>query len=280
MNILKTVAAVLGLACALPSLAADEPGGWALSLGPGSALEAARRLFSGATQEADGSLVLAHDRLLRLPGTSKTRAQLPAGTRLSAPTALRVRSEGRPYTLLMWEGVRPDASGDGGFGEEVAVLAVLPEGSLDASDVAEVKGDRDTYLDQGPVLGSEDAFTVLNAHHNSSQGYASTDLFHLRDGRLRRIASVFTLSSLINCQDAFQEDLQWRVEPDGDGPPRILAQLTLTHAPALMRSGCDRMPRTRNEHFEDRYRWNAAQKRYLHEGGNSDRLDRWNDQHR
>jgi hypothetical protein len=190
-----------------------------------------------------------------------------------------VRSEGKMFTLLFWEGTRPDTDGDGGFGDKVAVLAAFPAGSVEATDVAEIKTDRDTYLDKGPVLGADDAFTILNAHHNSSQGYVSTDLFHLRNGRLQLITSVFTLSAMISCE-AFQEDLQWRVEPDGNGPPRILALMELTHAPKLALSGCDQRPKTRTERFQDSYRWNAGRQRYLREGGNSDALDKWNDQHR
>ena len=256
---------------------ADKATGWGRPVGAGTALEAAQRIFSGATLEADGTLVLARDKILRLPGTSKTRAVLPAGTHLGPPEAEVIRSQGTKYLVLLWEGARPDSSEDGGFGDAVAVLAAFPDGSGEPTDVEEVKLDRETYLGKGPDLITDDAFTVINAHHNSSQGYASTDLFHIRDGRLRRIANFFTLSANASCENAFQEDLNWRVEPDGEGPPRIIALLDLVHAPARFLDGCAKAPKPSTEHFQDSYRWNAAQGRYLHESGNSGRLQKWNE---
>jgi hypothetical protein len=264
------------------ALAADAADGWSTPVGSGDALAAAQRLFGNKVDDSISDFVLQHEKVLRIPGTSKTRAVLPTGTRLSEPQAMTVRSQGKTFTLLLWTGERPEApaGNGGGFGDEVAVLAVFPEGSLEASDVAEVKGDRETSFHKGPTLGDEDAFTVLNAHHNSSQGYLATDLFHLRDGRLRRIDSLFTLSANSGCeQPSFEETLRWRIEPDGVNPPRIVALRDLIHSPKSMQNeDCEHKPKTRVEHFQDSYRWDARQNRYQREGGNSGKLDKWNQQ--
>ncbi|MDS4058414.1 MAG: hypothetical protein RKP73_07565 [Candidatus Contendobacter sp.] len=248
-------------------------------MGPMStAYDAARRIFLGAAKDEEENLALTQDKALRMPGTSKTRATLPKGTTLGSPESLDVRSEGKQFKLLLWEGTRPDGGEDGGFGESVAVLAVFPEGSIEPIDVAEIKQDRDTALGKRINLGDDDAFTVLNAHHNSNQGYAITDLFHLREGRLRHIANLFTLSSNCCCGESFKEELHWRVEPDGTNLPRIVATIELTQAPKEFTEGCDRKPKPQVESFKNVYRWDAMKQRYLHEGGNSSRLDKWNQQ--
>ncbi|MFO1424581.1 MAG: hypothetical protein U1F70_13220 [Candidatus Competibacteraceae bacterium] len=253
--------------------------GWNTAMGPaGTAYDAARRIFPGASKDKEENLTLTQDKVLRMPGTSKTRATLPKGTTLSSPESLNVGSEGKQFKLLLWEGTRPDGGENGGFGESVAVLAVFPEGGIEPTDVAEVKQDRETFLSERVNLGGEDAFTVLNTHHNSNQGYVITDLFHLREGRLRHIANLFTLSSNCCCGESFKEELRWRAEPDGANPPRIVATVELTQAPKEFTEGCDPKPKPRVESFKKVYRWDAVKQRYLHESGDSGRLDKWNQQ--
>lgn len=262
---------------------AGPPAGWNTPLsgdGRQTAYDGARRIFPGAERDKSGNLVLAGDKLLRMPGTSKRRASLPEGTQLGTPSALLVRSEGRRFHVLLWEGFRPESSEDGGFGEAVAVLAVFPEGSSEPSDVAEVKSDRETWLGKSGLvnLGAEDGFVVANTHHNSNQGYLIATLFHLRDGRLRQIATAFTLSNNAGCRGSFDENLRWRTEPDGDGPPRVIAEVELIHNPKDATDSCEggRAPKPRSETFADSYRWDAAKSRYLREKGNSAQLEKWN----
>ena len=256
------------------------PPGWDIAMGPKStAYDAARHLFPGVTWDKEGNLVLTQEKVLRMPGTRKTRAVLPKGTTLTSPQSLDVRSEGQRFKLLLWEGTRPDGDQDGGFGESVAILAVFPQNNIEPADVAEVKQDRNTALGEPINLGQEDAFTLLNTHHNSNQGYVITDLFLLREGRFRRIANLFTLSSNCCCGESFEEKPRWRVEPDSANPPRITAVVEMTRAPEAFTADCDPKPKPRSVSFEDVYRWNAVEKRYLRERGNIDRLDRWNQQH-
>jgi hypothetical protein len=264
------------------AVAAGAPQGWDWPMANNAtAYDAARRVFPGAEKDQAGSLTLKRDKLLRMPGTSKARADLPEGTRMETPSAIAVRSQGKQFTVLLWNGTRPEPSEDGGFAEGVAVLAVFPAGSVEPTDVAEVKTDRETFFGEPPLLalGAEEGFTLVNAHLNAGQEYAATTLFHLRDGRLRRIADAFTLGSAGGCENSFRENLRWRAEPDGDNPPRVIATVDLIHNPEGDGEDCGRTAKPRTEQFQDSYRWDSGKGQYRHEKGNSERLDKWNESH-
>lgn len=254
--------------------------GWDEPIGSGGrALDAALRLFPGAALDGGERLVLAREKVLRLPGTSAERAPLPAGTRLQAPSgALHLRSEGRRYTVLLWEGERPEGANGGGFGEGVAVLAVVPEGQVEPTDVAEVKRDRFTGLGPRVDLGAEDGFLLFNTHHNAGQGYQLADLFHLRGGRLRRVVDgLFTLSASTGCRGSFEQTLAVRTEPDGAGPRAIVLEVERVLEPPDQVRDCPRARAPRRERFADRWRWDAGRGMYRREGGTLDRLVRWNE---
>ena len=258
--------------------------GWATPIGQGrTAVDAARQVFPGGTL-VDGQFVLAHDKQLRMPGTSKTRAMLPQETHLEAPTSRLVRAQGRRHVLLFWEGTRPEASENGGFGEEVAVLAVIPEGTAEVTDVAEVKQDRLTFLggEALPPLGPDDAFTVVNTHLNAGEEFIVTSLFHVRGSRLRPIAELFLFSEVGGCQDTFQTALSWKTKSlAGRDYPDVLAMVDLVHSPKGYNDGCDPpLAKERRETFQDVYRWDAVQAQYVRASGNIDRLAKWLDTHR
>lgn len=267
------------LLAARPATAADKtPTGWQTPMGTHTALDAAKRIFPGATfdPKAD-ALTVAADKALRMLGTTKERASVPEGTTLSAPTSRTVKSEGKTCTVLLWEGMRPDTSDEGGFGEQVAVLAVFAEGSIEPIDVAEVKADRETSLGRLFPLGADQGFTVLNEHHNSNQQYQIADVFHLRGGRLRKVASVFTLSSSAGCDAlTFEEGLQVRAGPS-DAPtlPPLVVSVDLVRWPPDSASECKK--KTTTEHYEDRFRWDATKDKYVLESGTIKTLDTWNE---
>lgn len=222
---------------------------------------------------------LAADKVLRMPGTSRERALLPEGTTLSEPSIRTVRAATATYRLVLWEAMRPDGDADGGFGEQAAVLAVFPEGAREPTDVAELKTDRSTFFGEEPLLalGPDEAFTIVNHHANAGQPYTDVSLFHLVNGRLRRIANMLLLSSMGGCASAFRETLHWRTERV-DGPyPKVIATVDVLHAPDEDQEGCD-PPRARQrlERFSDTYTWDAAKKAYSRSSGTLDRLDRWN----
>jgi hypothetical protein len=157
-------------------------------------------------RQALWALVLGQDKTLRMPGTSRQRAELPAGTTLAGVwLPLSVRSQGRKYTMLLWDGERPESSEDGG---------------------------------------------------------------------------IFTLSNNNGCdKGSFDEQLVWRVEADGANRPRLVATVALVHAPKDFVAGCTPMPKTATETFANTYRWDAAKGQYRDEGGNLDRLYKWNERH-
>lgn len=243
--------------------------------------ERAAQAFGAGQAAPEGGWTLARDKQLRLPGTSRERARLPAGTTLRLAATLQVKEGGRLHDVQLWQGQRPGSESDGGFGDEVAVLAVFAAGQAAPIDVAEVKTDRFTGFPSAPLIkltAADDAFVLHNTHHNAGQPYTSVSLFHLRQGRLRRIAVVDLLGELSGCARAFDERLEWLTEPDMAPLPIVVARVTLVHAPRASTGGCEgHRPVERREVFEDRWRWDSAKGQYLRQGGTLDRLDRWND---
>jgi len=70
---------------------------------------------------------------------------------LRLATRIVVRTQGKRDAVQLWDGTRPDDQGphdSGGSGEQVSVLAVLPEGAAAPTEVAEVKLDRETCLSE------------------------------------------------------------------------------------------------------------------------------------
>ena len=211
-----------------------------------------RGVFPGARLDADGTVVLTQEKILRIPGTSKERTVLGEGTRVARQASLKVRAQGRMHEVEMWAG------------DDVGVLAVFPAGVNLPTDVADVQTDRTPFLSSELIsLGGDDAFTVSNSHHNAGEGFNETSLFHLRDGRLRRIAVVPTYSVMAGCAKAYKEELAWRIETDGSELPTVIADVDKTHAPADFTDGCKGKPKEWHEHKIVRYRWNAAKDRYL-----------------
>ena len=268
------VMAVLVLCTVVSAAPPATPTGWSTPLGPGkTAIDGARRIFPGGTLDGD-TFELTEDKILRMPGTSKDRADLPAGTTLQAPDSVTIRAQGRRYTLLMWDGERPTSSENGGFGDSIAVLAVFPEGSAEPTDVAEVRQDRETYLIAGgtPTLGPDDTFTVVNTHLNAGEEFVITSLFHLRDRRLRRIAEVFTESAM-GCTGSVVETPSWKIGAVKGGEyPELISVVDVVKNPAAYTKDCEApRPKERRLHYEDRYRWDALKKQYVLVGSPSRR---------
>ena len=269
---------------AKPARAASMPSsGFEL---PSSLIAArAQQVFGPLQQDAEGSTLMREARRLRLPGTSRERADLPAGTRLRLSAAHRVRESGRPHDVMLWHGERPEGAEGGGFQDEVAVLAVFRAGEAAPVDVAEVKTDRMTYFAEPAVrpLGAQDElFDLVNHHANAGQPYAEHSLYHLRGGRLRRIVQVDLLGGFGGCAKSFEQTIAWRTEPDAAQPlPRIVAEVSVHHAPRAHTTECRPRPTPRTQLYSGRYRWDAAADRYRAEPGSTlDRLARWNESRR
>jgi hypothetical protein len=247
----------------------------------------AQEVFGPLQVDADGT-AMRQPRRLRLPGTSRERAELPSGTRLRLGAAHRVRERGQPFDIMLWHGDRPEGSQGslgGGFHNQVAVLAVFRAGEPAPMDVAEVKTDRMTYFAEPAVraLGSlDDMFDLVNHHANAGQPYAEHSLYHLRGGRLRRVVQVDLLGEFGGCAKSFEQSVTWRTEPDAAQPlPRIVAEVTVHHAPRIHTAECYPRPVPRQQVYNARFRWDAAADRYRAEpGGTLDKLARWNEARR
>ena len=235
-------------------------------------------IFKGAHEGKDSSkIVTGAEKVFRQIGT-KERTVLPAGTPLTSFDAIRVRGDGRRYLVLLCTAETNATEVPGGGAE---VLAVFPQGSAEPQDVADVKGD--TFCSFGEKaelsLGPDDAFTIVNSHSNSNQAYLDTALFHVHQGRLRRIDSVFTLSVRGLCEKSFEESLAWRTEPDAACPyPKIVATVTLVHGPSKDEEAeCPkRKSKARTETYSESYHWDKGQERYVSAGKGFEALERFN----
>ena len=108
-------------------------------------------------------------------------------------SAIAFTSGGTELVALLLEA---DAEAVGALGS--SVLAVFdpahPERAIDLADIAT---DQHTGLDEPALLelgAEDDGLLVSSSHFNSSQGYRSTSVLALVDGKLTEMASVFTFS--------------------------------------------------------------------------------------
>lgn len=257
-------------------VAAGGPGSAQPAPSSSVAARAARVFHVGGGADAQ---VLRTEMVLRMPGTSRERARLPAGSRVGEATTRRVQAQGRAHDVVLWDIERP-AEADGGFGDAAAVLAVFPADGLEPTDVVEVKTDRDTAIGESLVpLGTAQAFTLRNAHHNAGQPYLETALFHIHGGRLRRIARVFTLGDLSGCERAFEETVSFATRDEGQPLPAVIATVVLVQAPTHTHDTCGDGPRPRERRrtFQQTYRWDPRKAAYLDAGGTLAQLDAFNE---
>lgn len=242
---------------------------------PGSSLTFLRlgqAVFPGARADGEGNglFVTTREQVLRQPGT-RERATLPEGTRITELEAFTVRGEGRRSLVTLWNA----AVSVGHPGETSWILAVFPEGAGEPTDVVSVQTDVFCDIDDGKLLalGPDDGFFIRNHHNNSNQSYLDTGLFHVVDGRLRRVAEVFTLEARLDCAHTFFEALSWRVVPGADGGrPRVGA--TVRVSPRTDCPGGKTVVRPRE--YKETYRWDPAGRQYRPEGRHFEGLDKFN----
>lgn len=234
-------------------------------------------VFKGVRKDVKtGDLATAEDKTLRRIG-DKERTEVPAGTSLNTFKAIRVRGDGRTYIVMFWNA---DQS-DNGWG--TSVLAVFPDGSSEPQDVADVRGDRECYLQEPPLsVGADDAFAILNTHLNAGEEYLFTKMLHIHGGRFRNIANVFTLSGAGNgayCYEAFTEELKWSTEPDAGSPySKIIAKVTLNTGPNKDDdySECPKKIRDRTRVFTETFRWDKTKGRFISVDNGLKELARFN----
>jgi len=252
--------ALAGMTSAWPAEVADLDADYT-SGAKASYLQLLLKVFPGATRTDERELTLAQNKELRRPGT-KERSSLPAGARLTGFDARWIRADGRRNLLLSFS-----ASGADAF--EPFIVMVVPEGASEPQDVADFSADRMTWMnDQWLDLGQDDAFIVSAAHHNSGQGYLIESVFHIREGRFRAVADLFTLNVNGGCQNLFTETTAWSTEPvPASSHARVRVAVTRKVGPAAEeRKECGSRAKSRVETYRGSWTWNAARNAYVSEG--------------
>jgi hypothetical protein len=235
-------------------------------------------VFPGLREDSkSGNLIMTSEAEFRRMGETE-RTVLPVGTRLASFSAVRVRGDGARYVVLMCEAETGATEVPGGG---AAILAAFPEGQAQPLDTVDVKTDVLCFFGEEPPLslGSEDAFSVVNHHFNSSQGYVDTLLAHVRGGRFQAIGSVFTLNVGGLCENSFREVLTWRAEKDAAaGPFKVVATVRLTRGPGEKDSPecLERKLKVRVDVFSETYRWDKGRQAYAAVGRGFQALDRFN----
>ena len=229
-------------------------------------------VFPGAAYDRQaGTLVSGPEKNLRQPGV-KQRAVLPENTPISGVRVMTVRGEGKPYLVTLWTA---DAS-VGHPGDTSVILAIFPEGAKEPTDVVSVQTDVFCDNDDGKrlELGPDEGFFIRNHHNNSNQSYLDTGLFHVIDGRLRRIASVFTLDVRLDCSSSFFERLSWRTTASPSGQrPDVAAAVAVSPDPDCPGG----KTAVRRQTFAEIYRYDPARKQYRPRGQGFAGLNRFNE---
>jgi hypothetical protein len=136
-----------------------------------------------------------------------------------------------------------DAEAVGALGS--SILAIFdpahPEGPVDLADVA---SDQHTGFDEPAVLElgmQDDGLVVSSAHFNSSQGYRTTSVLALVDGKLAEMASVFTFNENYCGMRREQTQALAPVLSDGEGRWAPFT-ITVTETTNLKTGDCDDLP--------------------------------------
>lgn len=180
----------------------------------------------------------------------------PAG--LLRLAAMPVRSGGKDRLALLVD------FGETEYSIGFAVLALFDiEGEpqlLDAADIA--YGRWTSFAD--PVLLSvgadDDVLVTQGGHHNSSQGYASTSLIHVRNDRFELVDTISMLSE----RDCAFERGQSLAIRQGTGKPRADIVATVTERTTLTAEDCNGRahPEPGSRTITVTYRWDSTTQRY------------------
>lgn len=148
-----------------------------------------------------------------------------------------------------------------------SVLAIFdpahPEGAIDLADISldqHTGFDEPALLELGP---QDDGLLVSNSHSNSNQGYRTTSVLALVDGRLAEIASVFTFNENYCGMRREQTRALAPVLSDGEGRWAPFT-ITVTETTNLDTSGCDDLPDTTagTRAVAATFRWDQASESY------------------
>ena len=133
----------------------------------------AESVFKGVHKEVGSdNLVTDSEKVLRRPGT-KERTVLSAGAKLNSFEAIRVRGDGRRYIVTFWTADHAERTRRS---RERRSWRFSRREARSPGTSRRCKPTCSALLAMAPDAfhGPDDAFTVSNSHHNSSQGYLDT----------------------------------------------------------------------------------------------------------
>lgn len=171
-----------------------------------------------------------------------------------------VRAEGGDRLVMLFDLGSDEAEG-------FAALALFdPAGKPPLLDAAQVAFDRSTYFRDpaGIPLGPDDDLVLtMSTHFNSQQGYVTTAMSFVRDGRLQLVDTVFTFDERVCGFERIQFPA-FRAGERGDRPYADIV-VTVTDETKLTGEGCGSadLPAAGVRTVEVTYRWDAAQMRFL-----------------
>lgn len=171
-----------------------------------------------------------------------------------------VRAEGRDRLAMLLDLGSEEAEG-------FAALALLdPSGKPQLLDAAQVAFDRTTYFRDPAVIPlgpGDDLLLTMSTHFNSQQGYVTTAMSLVRDGRLQLVDTVFTFDERLCGFERLQHPA-FRVGERGD---RRYADIVVTVSEETKPTGEDcgsaELPAAGMRTFEATYRWDAGRMRFV-----------------
>ncbi len=203
---------------------------------------------------------------------------LPAKTQITEFYGKQIQSDGQKYLVTLWNA---QDSNDDSPGGGAAILAVFSDKDDEPLDLINVKTDISASLSERPslVLGKNEIFVLNNGHFNAGENYLDSSLFRIHQGKLQKIDSIFTFSTLGLCESV-SETLTWKAAkaPPSAYPP-FTATVTLEKKSQHSKDkSCARKKASSRRVFSKTYHWNAKKLRY--EGSNKefDELQRINEQ--
>lgn len=239
-----------------PQLADAVPGA-----GGATYLELARHVLpdlalEGETYEGRAVIDLRH------LGGADMAGPPPEGFSVFDVPVTPVRAGGRDRLLMLL-----DLGQAGDLPEGFAALALLdPAGKPQLLDAAQVAFDRSTYFRDPaavPLGPDDDLLLTMSTHFNSQQGYVTTAMTLVRDGRLQLVDTVFTFDERVCGFERIQLPA-FRAGERGDRP---YADIVVTVTEETKRTeedcGAAELPDAGVRAVEVTYRWDAAQMRFL-----------------
>jgi len=191
-----------------------------------------------------------------------------AGTLLTAPGVLLVRSEGHKRLAMLLGLGQPEDSAEG-----IAALALFDiDGKPKLLDLANVSYDRETgFFDPGTLTLRDGGATLLIAstHSNSNQTYPTYVMIDLRGDRFSLIDTFF----LLNDNGCGFEHIQHPRFSATGSPKKPAIQITVTDATTRRREDCDTLPlpQTGKRKISVTYEWEPRHRKYRR---SSDALER------